>query len=588
MPAGENPAPDPLIMAQGGPGGSTIETYTSALLMKPEILNDRDVVLFDQRGTLHSDPSLVCPEVVDFSFATIDEVIDPKQGTQMYLDALNDCRRRLQNEGVDLAAYNSLENAADIDSIRQALGYDKVNFYGVSYGSLLGFHLLRTHPEWLRSAVLDGIVPPDRNFLEDASQSGYRSFQLMFETCQQDKACHKAYPNLESDFVALVKQLNEKPIQVMATDMENFKDYPALVDGYTLVSMFHQMLYSSDIVVALPRTVYDLKHGKTEFFGKMLGLVSFDRTMSEGMYYSVICSEDADINFEKAKENLVGLPEWMTDGEGEDLKSITGICKTWGSTDLNPAIDEVVKSSIPVLLLNGEMDPITPPVYGEHASQSLENVTNLVFPGMGHGQFASNDCATSISLSFLNDPTQKVDASCIKKMGLPKYLTPRTMIEFPLVYHLLNLKPYAILSILLFLMLVFFLGLSWLVLPVAWIIRRINHTQLNAPASFLARMTIWLPGFSSLLLGIFGLGIGIVSNQLIQTNQAVIFFGMPMSAWPLFALAYLACLLLALVCITSVKAWVKGWWSVLMRAYLSLLALAGLATVGIILLWRIV
>ena len=101
----------------------------------------------------------------------------------MYLDALNDCRRRLQNEGVDLAAYNSLENAADIDWIRQALGYDKVNFYGVSYGSLLGFHLLRTHPEWLRSAVLDGIVPPDRNFLEDASQSGYRSFQLMFDTC---------------------------------------------------------------------------------------------------------------------------------------------------------------------------------------------------------------------------------------------------------------------------------------------------------------------------------------------------------------------------------------------------------------------
>ena len=77
---GENPAPDPLIMAQGGPGGSTIETYTSTLLMKPDILNDRDVVLFDQRGTLHSDPSLVCPEVVDFSFATIDEVIDPKQG----------------------------------------------------------------------------------------------------------------------------------------------------------------------------------------------------------------------------------------------------------------------------------------------------------------------------------------------------------------------------------------------------------------------------------------------------------------------------------------------------------------------------
>ena len=107
--------------------------------------------------------------------------------------------------------------------------------------------------------------------MEDASQSGYRSFQLMFETCQQDKACHQAYPNLESDFVALVKQLNEKPIQVMATDMETFKDYPALVDGYTLVSMFHQMLYSSDMVVALPRTVYDVKQARRSFSEKCWG-----------------------------------------------------------------------------------------------------------------------------------------------------------------------------------------------------------------------------------------------------------------------------------------------------------------------------
>ena len=582
---GPSPADDPLIMAQGGPGGSTIDTYADTLLSKPEILVDRDVILFDQRGTLYSDPALVCDETTQLTIDTIDQDMSAEESNRLYEEALEACRTRLVDEGVDLAAFNSFENAADIDWIRQALGYDQVNYYGVSYGTLLGLHLLRTQPEWLRSAVLDSVVPPDVNFMIEASQTKERSFNLLFESCQTDPDCNRAYPNLEEEFIQLVDKLNQSPIHVKLTDSETFKSYNALVDGDTVVSLFFQMLYSTDMIPALPRTVYDLKAGQTDFFARIMELLIFDRSMSEGMYYTVMCAEDSDYNMEEAEQNLKGIPAWIATGEREGMESILTACQNWRKIDLNPLADEPVISDIPVLLLSGEFDPITPPVNGQHAAQTLSNSINLQFPGMGHGEFLTNDCPTGITLAFLNDPFSVPDSSCIGKMGAPVYLTPRSMVDFPLVMQVLNLKPVGLITTVALLLFSTFLGLSMLAMPIVWLINRFNKNRIPNPQPLVARLSIWMPGPASLLIGGFLVGVTLIAIKLVTDNNTVIFFGLPSYARPLFLLAILAALVLLVVLVAAVQSWRKGWWSLAMRIYYSLLALAGLGNIVILAYW---
>lgn len=581
----ESPASDPLFMAQGGPGGSTIDTYADLILSKPEVLADRDIVLFDQRGTLYSSPSLICDELIELNIETIGKDLGAEEANQMYTDAMLACRDRLESDGVDLTAYNSFENAADIDWIRQALGYDQINYYGVSYGTLLGFHLLRTQPEWLRSAVLDAVVPPDINFIPEAARNQDHAFGLLFKTCQDNPDCNRAYPNLEEEFVKLVDELNENPLSVELTDSETFKKHQALVDGDTVISIFFQLLYSTDIIPALPRTVYDLKAGNADFFARIMEIVYFDRTMSDGMYYSVICAEDVDFSEDEQNHFLDGVRPWLANGQEDDLQGMTDICKEWPARDLNPGVDEPVSTDIPVLLLNGEFDPITPASNSEHAATTLSSVTNLTFPGMGHGAFLSNPCPTSIMMDFVKNPNAAVDTACIATMGEPEYLTPRNTIDFPVIMQALNMKPLGIVTLLAFCLCLAFLVLAWLAMPIAWLINRFRTRQVERDQPWYASLAIWLPPFLSLVLTGFLVGIGWVAYELVMANKTVIFFGLPMNTLPLFLIAIGAAVGLVLMTWVSIRAWIKGWWSVAMRVYYSLLAVAGVGNLIILAYW---
>ena len=142
------PRPDPLFIAQGGPGGSTIGTYAEALLANPEIrpTTSRDLVLWDQRGTLHSKPALLCPELGEQLRADAGSGASEADSMAASIAAARACGRRLAEETGDLSAFNSAENAHDVEALRLALGYEAINFYGVSYGTELGQFLMRQHP----------------------------------------------------------------------------------------------------------------------------------------------------------------------------------------------------------------------------------------------------------------------------------------------------------------------------------------------------------------------------------------------------------------------------------------------------------
>lgn len=187
------PEPDPLFVAQGGPGGSTLEAFIPLAPLFTFVLQQRDVVLVEQRGTLHSLPALTCPESFDFTLDTLDDNLEIDLLLSLQGEAYQTCFDRLRSEGVNLSAYNSVENAADTIAVADTLGYDEINFYGVSYGTMLGQHLLRDYENRIRSIIFDSVVPLELNFIPDMLRSGNEALNLILEACTSDEQCNTAY-----------------------------------------------------------------------------------------------------------------------------------------------------------------------------------------------------------------------------------------------------------------------------------------------------------------------------------------------------------------------------------------------------------
>lgn len=410
-------APDPLVMAQGGPGGSTIGTYAPVFLfgLADEVLNERDVILFDQRGTGVSEPALDCPEVQAAVLSTLDQNLDLANRVRRDLVAFGDCRTRLVDDGINLAAYNSLENAADLAALPEALGYDSYNLYGVSYGSLLAQHVMQNHPENLRSVILDGVVPTSTNFIVEVAPNTQRSLDLLLATCAADLTCDADHPELKTELFDLVGQLNEQPVMMEIYDPTADLTYQAILNGDILLETLQQQLYIASSLPALPTQIYAVRDGDYTDLARARYLFEFvlPETISTGMYNSVVCAEDSDFTVEDIPANNI-RPELRT---VFDTSSFLELCALWQVRALDSSVDEPVVSEIPALLMSGEFDPITPPGYADTVGATLANATLVTFPGQSHGQFlVGDDCATRVALAFLNNPTAVPDQSCVGAM----------------------------------------------------------------------------------------------------------------------------------------------------------------------------
>lgn len=434
----ENSRADPLFFLQGGPGGSTIDTYADILLTVRPSFSNRDIILFDQRGALFSQPSLVCDEYNDLLLETIEKDIPDEEYLEKEAGVFRACRKRLINQGIDLSAYNSLENSADIQSIRQALGYDQINLYGVSYGTLLALHTMRFFPENLRSVVLDAVVPPQTNFLTEVPQTAQRAFNYLFESCSNDVDCEKAYPNLENRFYNLVETLNQNPLRIPLTDPDNGTTYQAILDGDTFLDGMFQFLYIGDFLPAIPKIIVDAENGEFDLFARIFSLLVFDRTYSYGMYFSVLCSEDAD--FSPDQVSFEGVHPELAESQAGDASQFLKTCELWQVEALNSIMDEPVSSQIPVLILSGGFDPITPPENGLEAAKTLPNSFVVEFPTGGHGAALDGDCQDQIIQSFLDAPDQAPDTSCVEPIEKMGFYTHKTVIQIPAAIELLNLE----------------------------------------------------------------------------------------------------------------------------------------------------
>ncbi len=424
-PSGGATHPDPIIYLTGGPGGSGLEYLflTFDIVFAPVLAEGRDLIFLDQRGVGFSQPALDCPGVSELSLELLDMEVDGKlltgdEAGELFFEAVRDCE--LDWSAVaDLSDYNTLANAADVEDLRKALGYDQVNLWGTSYGTRLALEVMRDYPDGLRSVVLDAVYPPDADLYMDLPANAERAFDAFFENCAGDAACNNAFPDLEDVFFETVDRLDETPAEFEVTNALTREIYQERTYGAELVAILFSFLYHTEVIPSLPQIIYDAAEGDFDLIALIQGSLMAQRdVVSLGMQLSVQCNEEYPFSsFEEYEALLAGYPRLVGFLENALVgKPFFTICAEWDSGQAESIENEPVVSDVPTLLMTGEYDPITPPAWAYRAADTLSNSTVLEFPGVGHGASVVAGCPRDSLLAFFDDPATSPDGACIDEM----------------------------------------------------------------------------------------------------------------------------------------------------------------------------
>jgi pimeloyl-ACP methyl ester carboxylesterase len=195
------PELDPILVIPDGPGreGTSLRRLFYSSAGAPFRIN-RDIILFDPRGAGYSSPSLACPEV------------RAAQSTgAAQLAAYHACHARLLDAGRDLSAYTSATEVADIVDLAQTLGIGSLNIYATGYGTQIAVLLADSHPNLVRSMVLDGVLPVDANALLEGPLNLYTTLQRVAQDCSTTPACNAAYPALEARLLEVIDRYTKTP-----------------------------------------------------------------------------------------------------------------------------------------------------------------------------------------------------------------------------------------------------------------------------------------------------------------------------------------------------------------------------------------
>lgn len=395
-----SPEPDALFLLAGGPGQSAIETFPAMLALVSPIRRDRDIVLVDQRGTGKSNP-LRClgPE---------DEALAGEEA----LTKLKSCPQTLD---ADLRFYTTEIAMADLDEVRSALGYETINLYGASYGTRAALTYLRLYPQRVRTMTLDAVVDPEFILFLDAAEDGQAALDILFVRCEGDEACREAFPNLRSEFDRLLARLEDSPAHITIPHPLTNKPLELTVTRHMITSMVFNTLYAPDLAATLPLSIHTAYQDEN-YIPLISQAFLVNAGLYDGMFYSVTCTEDAP---------LISAVEAARRSEqsvfGNRTVDFSAICDEWAKGEVSPSFREPIASDVPVLILSGEADPITPPRHADRLAESLSNEIHVVFSGMGHGNLSSR-CSVNLFKAFIESASVVgLDTVCVDGVQPPPF-----------------------------------------------------------------------------------------------------------------------------------------------------------------------
>jgi len=407
-----NPSKRALVVLHGGPGGS------SAPFVRwvgggsgSSLLSSGDVVLFDQRGSGNSLPSTSCY----LELSGLQPINTSSENVVEEVKATLACKVRLERTGIDLSSYTTIENAADVDDLRRALGYAQFDALGASYGSRLALEVARLYPQSLRSMTLTGVYAPGTSAINSVT-SFDESLSTVFRLCSASLDCVSRYPDLERLLSRAYSQLNANPITLDLPEMGG----PRRIDGELLLELIRNELYTRRGAEFLPALLLEIERNELEpnslerLSRAASDVLGRDPSVGDGAHYSTMCSSDwplwtplptnlrpevsrsmATLNFDLYKNICAG---WTGAAQVQNLKSVT--------------------SPIPALLVSGEFDPITPPRLARFAAQSLPLSQSVTVPASGHSAiFERGRCFADTVKAFLLESRAKVNTTCLSAAG---------------------------------------------------------------------------------------------------------------------------------------------------------------------------
>jgi pimeloyl-ACP methyl ester carboxylesterase len=401
---------EPVFDLAGGPGVASTSAAAFYATEGKEYRRRHDVVLVDQRGTGNSNrlaiPQEKTPESDLREMYSVDYVIRMRDALQKH---------------ADLTQYTTSIAMDDLDDVRAWLGYNRVNLFGLSYGTRAALVYLRQHPKHVRTITLFGVAPTYLRMPMWHAQSAERAMDLLLSECEQDEVCHAAFPQIREDWKKVLTDLQRaagrveyKPDNRPPTSVEIQRDIFA--------EKIRNFLYARDQASRIPLLIHRAAKGDFQpFLHEAIGS-SLANVIADGMYLCVTCAEDVPF-IDQAEATKLNADNPF--GNYRVLQQ-TRACSMWPRGEIPADYREAVRSDVPALIFSGNLDPVTPPQRGEEVARYLSNSRHVIIPEAGHGPFGLTNagCLDELIIQFMNTANAKsLDVSCVGRMARPPFLT---------------------------------------------------------------------------------------------------------------------------------------------------------------------
>jgi pimeloyl-ACP methyl ester carboxylesterase len=575
------PRPDPLVFLHGGPGQATVQFAPRIATSRAwsHLRAERDLILYDQRGTGLSEPGF-CPSL------EVDLTMLPLQGlsreafSEGKRAAFARCAAEMAERGVDLSQYNSVASALDLRDLRLALGLEQWNVWGVSYGGRLGLEAMRTAPGGIRAVVLDSPVPPNATIWADIPAGLTDGLERTFARCAADGACAAAFPDAERRFWDLLDALDREPIAVPLRAVPGSPD-TMRVTGRLLAEGLFGGLYQPAFHAALPLLMREVERRNQDLLVNLaqqlrppLGLISL------GLQWTIECNETAPFNDANTRpasnDSRILLLERL--GVGADARD----CDALHPFRAKPERHTPVASELPVLFVAGALDTGAPAEYSRQAALTLPNSRVVVLPGGGHWVMHRHECTRRVMLEFLADPAAPIDASCADSIQPPSFVTDvRLTPGVPRIASMFGpaASPATLGGAAAPLLVLLSAVLGW---PAAALWSRIRRRERPVRTHFERRARFGAAGVALLSLAFVG-ALAVAVMQAMGENPYVLALGLPASAAPLLAVPWVLLAGSLGLVLTAALAWRRGAWTRAGRIHFALVAAASLVVaVGLI------
>lgn len=407
---------EPVFVFAGGPGQSARQAAGQLQPLFARLNARRDIVYVDQRGTGASNP-LAC-ESARKPAARLAETLD----VQRLSARTRDCLRQLGAVN-DLRQYATWIAVRDVEAVRAALGHERINLWGASYGTRAALEYLRQFPQRVRSVVLDGVAPADMALPASFAVDAQASLQRLLDGCAADADCSRRNPDLGAAIDGLLARASGAAVRATVAHPLTGRPEEIRLEAGSLASLLRVPLYSPPLAALLPHALAEASRDNLAPLIAIAASLSSTvaENFAEGMHFAVVCAED-----QPRVDAAARAAAAATRFGASFIRLYDEACAEVPRRAVPPAFFELTDAEVPVLILSGGADPATPPRHGERVARRLKRATHVVAPNLAHG-VSMHGCAPELVGGFIrNAGPDGLDLGCLDRLPPPRFFAPPT------------------------------------------------------------------------------------------------------------------------------------------------------------------